>query len=229
MQRIADALDLIAPPGERIRIVHVGGAMMTIPRYVAHTRPQSAQVVLEPDAELTEFVREHVPLPKRSGIKVRAVDGRSGIAALRDDYADVVVVDAFAGPQVPPELTTVEFLTDVARVLDAGGTLMINITDKGISLYSRRVLAAVEAAFPQIVLSAEPATLKGRRFGNVIILGSTTALPEADLNRRAAGSAFPYRVVAGAALDRLRGTARPFVDGDAQPSPPPPGGKAFFA
>ena len=80
VQRIADLIDIAAPPGERIRVVHVGGAAMTIPRYVAATRPRSAQVVLEPDAALTEWIREWLPLPKQSGIKVRAVDGLTGIA-----------------------------------------------------------------------------------------------------------------------------------------------------
>ena len=101
VQRIADVVEATAPSGRRLRVVHVGGAAMTVPRYLATTRPQSAQVVLEPDVELTEFVRRHLPLPPRSGIKVRAVDGRAGIAALRPAYADFMIIDAFVGAQVP--------------------------------------------------------------------------------------------------------------------------------
>lgn len=220
VQRLAEAIDLIAPAGERIRIVHVGGALMTLPRYVAHTRPSSAQIVLEPDAELTEFVREHVPLPKRSGIKVRSVGGREGIAAMRDDYTDVVVLDAFAGSQVPAELTTAEFLADVHRVLD-GGTVMINITDKGLE-YARRVAAAAAKNFPHLSLSAEPSTLKGRRFGNIVLLASDRPLPLDELARRSAQSAYPYRVVTGERLDQLIGGAAPFTDADSSPSPLPP-------
>ena len=106
VQRIADVVDEIAPDGERIRIVHIGGAALTLPRYVTATRPSSAQIVLEPDEELTRLVREHLPLPRQSGIKIRAVDGRAGIAAMRDGFADLVIVDAFAGARVPAELTT---------------------------------------------------------------------------------------------------------------------------
>ena len=43
-QRMADVIDTIAPAGERIRVVHVGGAGMSLPRYVAATRPRSAQI-----------------------------------------------------------------------------------------------------------------------------------------------------------------------------------------
>ena len=106
VQRLADVLDSVAEPGQRLRVVHVGGAAMTLPRYVAATRPSSAQIVLEPDVELTAFVRRHLPLPARSGIKVRGTDGRRGIAELRDGYADLVIIDAFVGARVPAELTT---------------------------------------------------------------------------------------------------------------------------
>ena len=101
VQRIGDVIDAQGMPGQRLRMVHVGGAAMTLPRYVAVTRPQSAQIVLEPDVGLTRFVREWLPLPRRSGIKVRGIDGRAGIAGLRDSFADAVVVDAFDGARVP--------------------------------------------------------------------------------------------------------------------------------
>ncbi len=82
-------------------MLHVGGAGLTLPRYVAATRPGSWQVVLEPDAALTARVRAELPLPRRSGIRVRAQDGRTGLAAVRDDAVDLVVVDAFDDGEVP--------------------------------------------------------------------------------------------------------------------------------
>ena len=48
VRRLADVIDALTPAGEPMRVVHVGGAGMTLPRYVAATRPRSAQVVLEP-------------------------------------------------------------------------------------------------------------------------------------------------------------------------------------
>ena len=57
MQRIAVHLDHHAPVGERYRVIHLGGAGLTLARYVAHTRPTSPQIVCEPDAALTELVR----------------------------------------------------------------------------------------------------------------------------------------------------------------------------
>ena len=40
--------------------LHIGGAAMTLPRYVAATRPRSAQLVLEPDTR-ADRVRPHTP------------------------------------------------------------------------------------------------------------------------------------------------------------------------
>ncbi|HET9647372.1 MAG TPA: fused MFS/spermidine synthase [Microlunatus sp.] len=222
VQRIADLLDVLAPEGERIRVVHVGGAALTIPRYVAATRPRSAQVVLEPDTELTAWIREWLPLPRQSGIKVRGTDGVSGIAALADRHADVVVIDAFLGARVPSELTTTEFFSDVARVLGPRGVAVLNLTDRGPFGYGRRVAAGLNQIFAHVFWSAEPSTLKGRRFGNVIVAASVLPLPIAAYAQRAGSGPYPYRVLHGTRLDQLVAGARPFSGSDVAASPHPP-------
>jgi len=228
LQQIALVLDHLAPAGRPLRTVHVGGAAMSLARYVAATRPRSSQIVLEPDTELTAFVREQLPLPARSGIRVRGVDGRAGVAALRDEYADVVIVDAFVGPRTPAELTSLEFWTEVHRVLSPSGTVVVNVTDRGPLAYGRRVLAGLAACFSQLVLMAEASTLKGRRFGNVVLVGSDLPLPVDAVAAEAGRAPYPYRVVSGARLSQLRGGATPFTDAEGEQSPAPPAGMAFF-
>ena len=221
VQRLADVLDSVTEPGQRLRVVHIGGAAMTLPRYIAATRPSSAQIVLEPDVELTAFVRRHLPLPVRGGIKVRGTDGCRGIAELRDGYADLVIIDAFVGARVPAELTTNEFLEDARRSLSDHGVIILNLTDRGPLGYARRVLAGVRQVFPHVLLCAESSTLRGRRFGNVIIAGGGTALPYSAIAERAGQSPFPYRVVRGARLNQLLSDSKPFSMEDAEESPDP--------
>ena len=221
VQRLADVVDSVTEPGQRLRVVHIGGAAMTLPRYIAATRPGSAQIVLEPDVELTAFVRRHLPLPVRSGIKVRGTDGCRGIAELRDGYADLVIIDAFVGARVPAELTTNEFLEDARRSLSDHGVIILNLTDRGPLGYARRVLAGVRQVFPHVLLCAESSTLKGRRFGNVIIAGGGTALPYSAIAERAGQSPFPYRVLRGARLNQLLADSKPFSMEDAEESPDP--------
>ena len=229
VQRLADVVDSVTEPGQRLRVVHVGGAAMTLPRYLAVTRPSSAQIVLEPDIELTAFVRRHLPLPTRSGIKVRGIDGRRGLRELRDGYADLVIIDAFVGARVPADLTTAELFADARRALSNHGVIIINLTDRGPLGYARRVLAGVSLAFRHVLLCTEPSTLKGRRFGNVIIAGGATALPYAGIADRAGRPPFPYRVLHGARLNHLLAGSTAFSSDDAEESPEPGSGMRHFA
>ena len=219
MLRMADFLDTIAPPGERMRVVHIGGAAMTMPRYLAARRPTSPQIVLEPNTELTEMVRRELPLPPRSGIKVRPTDGRSGLAEMPDDYARVIIVDAFADARVPADLVSTEFFADARRVLTEDGLLLANLIDIQPLGWTRRVLAGLGEQFSDLALCAESATLKGRRHGNLLVAAANVPLPMDAVIRRAAGSAFPYRIVEGPALWKFVGSAWPFTDSDAEPSP----------
>lgn len=221
VRRMADVVDAAAPPGEPVRVVHVGGAGLTLPRYVAATRPGSAQVVLEPAAEVTELVRRELPLPRRSGIKVRAVGGREGIAGLRDGHAELVLLDAFADARVPAELVTVEFFDDVARVLVEGGILVLNLTDRAPFGWTRRVVAALRQVFGTVVLTAEPATLRARRLGNLVVVASRGTVPVEALGSRAASAASPYRVLDVRQVSDGFGGGTPFTDADSAPSPPP--------
>lgn len=201
MRRVGDVIDRL-PPGP-LRVLHVGGAAMTLPRYVHATRPRSAQIVLEPSVEIIEQVRSEAPLPPRSGIKVRPVDGRSGIAGIRDGYADMVILDAFAGGRVPDELTTGAFVEDVRRVLTPSGVFVANLVDRP-PFPQVRDFVAVSRDLGDIAVGVEPSTVKGRRSGNLIVVCG--ALPEVPF-----GSPPPmeYRVFTGRAVaDSFGGGAR---------------------
>lgn len=202
MRRIGEVLDRL-PPGP-LRVLHVGGAAMTLPRYVAATRPRSAQIVLEPSVEVIEEVRAQVPLPPRSGIKVRPVDGLTGIAAVRDASQDVVILDAFAGGEVPPELTSLRFLEEVRRVLDVSGLLIANLTDRPPFALGRAFVAGLRAIDVPVTLGVEPATLKGRRTGNLVVLGGA-----APADPFGTPSPLEYRVVAGPAVSDSFGGGTP--------------------
>ncbi len=224
VRRIAEALQatvLVRPAGQRLRVVHVGGGGLSLPRWVESVRPHTAQIVLEPDTALVAAVRAHLPLPRHSGIKIRETDGRTGVAQMPDDYADVVIVDAFAGAVVPAELATVEFFEDVARVLRSGGVMAMNIGDRSPFPWGRRCLAGVTAAFDHVAVSAEVPIWKGRRYGNLVVLAGQAPLPLALLERDLTRAAFPYRLLAGGSLAAWIEAAAPFSGTDAAPSPDP--------
>jgi spermidine synthase len=215
VQAFADVLDALQPGP--LAVTHIGGGACTLPRYVATTRPGSPQIVLEPDVALTALVRARLPLPRGSRIRIRPVDGRAGVAALAEASADVVVLDAFHGGRVPAELTTGEFLADVARVLRPDGVLLANVADGPPVTYTRRLLATARAVLPQSLVIAEPAVLKGRRYGNVVLAASRAPLPLAEIRRASARAPFPRTVTV-----TFGGDARPLSDADPMRSPQPP-------
>lgn len=193
---------------------------MTLPRYVAATRPGASQIVLEPATEVTALVRAELPLPVRSGIKVRPVDGRRGLVQLRAGASDVLVVDAFANGRVPADLVTVEAFAEIRRVLAASGLLVLNLVDRAPFAHSRRVLAGVRAEIGDPVVVTDTGTLRGRRRGNLVVTAGAQVPTEA-LARPLGSTATPYRLVAGREVTDRWGGGRPFTDEDTEPGPAP--------
>ena len=231
VQQIALILDhtaLRAPESQRLRIVHIGGGGLSIPRWVAWRRPHTAQVVCEPNAELTEEVRRKIPLPKRSGIKIRDVEGRAGLIAMPAGWADVVIVDAFDGAQVPPQLVTSEAFDEIRRVTRGEAVVIVNCTDHAPFHWAKRVAAGIQARWRHFLVGAEPAVLKGRRFGNLLFVG-TLAQPDLQgITRASAGLPAGYRWLFGNQAATWPGGAEPFTDEDPHPSPKPMQSKLWF-
>jgi len=222
VRRIGDVVDCVAEQGHPLDVVHIGGGACTLPRYIAATRPGSRQLVLEADGPLVELVREQLALRTVPRLRVRVGDGRAELATLRDDSADLVVLDAFESAVMPGGMATLEFTRDAARVLRDSGTYVVNAADGGALRFVRRLLATVAEVFPHVVLLAEPGVLRGRRFGNLVLAAAVRELPVAALTRRAAAAAFPARCVDGEELARWRGRAAPFTDAAPVDVPRPP-------
>ncbi|MET3428904.1 SAM-dependent methyltransferase [Actinoplanes tereljensis] len=222
IRRMAAAIDLIAPAGQPLRALHLGGGALTLPRYLATTRPGSPQRVVEIDGPLVEMVRRELPLPAKASIRVRVGDAREAVEGMREAGYDLVVLDVFAGARTPAHLASVDFIRQAARVLAPGGRLIANVADGPPLRYARAQVATIRAVLPEACLVADAAVLRGRRFGNLVVLAGRTPLPIAELTRRAAGDWFPGRVETD--LDGFSGSIAPVTDSNAVASPIPPAG-----
>jgi hypothetical protein len=96
----------------------------------------------------------------------------------------VVVRDVFAGDRTPGHLVGTGFAAEAHRVLRPGGVLLVNCADRPPLTTARRELASLAQAFgPEAASSgrlaavAEPAILKGRRYGN-LVLAAVRELPK---------------------------------------------------
>ncbi|SHK94287.1 spermidine synthase [Actinacidiphila paucisporea] len=221
-RRLGHVIDLVAPPGMPLRVLHLGGGGLTLARYTAYTRPRSTQQVIELDSALVDLVRTHLPWDRGWRIKVRGGDARAGLAKLPDGWADLVIADVFGGARTPAHLTSAEFLADVRRVLRPGGDYAANLTDGGALTFLRGQIATVRSAFAEVCLAADPAVLRGKRFGNAVLWAADHDLPVADLTRRVATDPHPGRVEHGPPLAGFTAGAAVVTDATALPSPPPP-------
>ncbi|MFJ8577772.1 spermidine synthase [Micromonospora sp. NPDC093277] len=224
VRRLAAAIDLVAPAGAPLRVLHLGGGALTLPRYVSATRSGSTQRVSEVDGALVELVRRALPWPADPRLRVRVADARATLTSSRDASYDVVVADVFAGARTPAHLTSVEYAGEVARVLRPGGFYLANIADGPPLRHARAQVATVRTVLPRACLVGDAAVLRGRRYGNLVLVASRVEPPVPELTRRAAGDWFPGRVLAGEELDRFAGGAPVVRDADATDSAPPPPG-----
>jgi spermidine synthase len=231
MRRLGHLVDLAAPPGEPLRVLHLGGGGLTLARYVAATRPGSDQLAVEADAALLELVRRRLPLRqrgRRSGggrtgrLRVRVADARAVLEQVPAGSFDVVIADLFTGARTPAHLTSAEFAAAVARALRPSGIYGSNIGDGLLLAHARARAATVCSVFRHACLIADAALLRGRRFGNLVLAAAQHGLPVAELTRRTAGDPFPARVVSGDGMARFAAGAKPITDAVAEPSPAPP-------
>lgn len=208
VQHLAMVLDLVpqrAVP-ERLGVTHVGGAGMTLARYVQHVRPGSPQIVLEPDTALTEAVRARLPLPAGHRTRVRPQDGATGVAALKDASADAVVVDAFDEGETPVELLTPAFAADCLRVLGAGGVLAMNLADTPGLPLARGTAGTWAAAgwTGPFAMVATREVARGKQPGNVVLVARRGVTPSdwvGALRQQALRAPFPTEVLTARAAD----------------------------
>ncbi|MGC5246644.1 spermidine synthase [Gordonia sp. DT219] len=217
LRQMAAVIEDHHPTEDRLSVLHLGGAACALPRYLAATYPASRHVAVEIDAELARLVREWFDLPRAPRLRIRVGDARAVLESLHPGSRDVVVRDAFESNRTPTHLTTVEFVRAVADVLVPGGLYLANCGDGRDLGLVRTDADAVAQVFAHVLLIADPAMLKGRRTGNVVIVGSDRRLePSAALVRRLLSDPLPARTIAG-------DEARAFGRGRARHDPPAPG------
>ena len=222
--RMGAVIDQLRMPRQPLTAVHLGAGALTIPRYVEATRPGSRQQVIELEPALVDLVREHLPLPRGAAIRVRIRDAREGLGRLPaalTGAVDLLVSDVYSGAQTPAHLTTIEFYTAAAQLLAPEGVLLVNVADGAGLAFARRQVATIREVLPHVVVLAEVQTLKGRRFGNLVVAASASPLPTEWLPRLMAAGPHPAKVAQGAELDEFVRGARPATDADATASPKP--------
>ncbi|MFR9780057.1 spermidine synthase [Micromonospora sp. MS34] len=209
VRRMAAVVDLAAPPGRPLTALHLGGGALTLPRWLAATRPGSAQRVVELDPAVVELVRRELP-PVPPEVDVTIGDARAAVTDAPADAYDLVLADVYRAARMPRHVAVVEFAVEVARVLRPDGVYLVNVTDLPPLVFCRSQVATLRA----VCLVADRRMLRGRRYGNLVLAAARRPdrLPVRRLVARAAGDPVPGGVLHGATLDAFVAGTRPATD-----------------
>lgn len=206
VRRIGHVLDAMRPAREPISAVHLGGGALTLPRYLAATRPGSPQLVVDDDAEVIAIVLERLPLPPGSGIEVVVADARDVLGSLAErPPADVVVVDLYARLEAPAFVDEPSFMVGCLALLAPSGLVVVNVADAPGLARLRAQARALARADPaaELLVVGNPAVLSGAEEGNAILVAAPGGLPAGLEERLLEAGPFPAAVLTGHRLDMV--------------------------
>ncbi len=211
---VVSAIDTAYPEGLPLRVYHIGGGGLTLPRYLEQVRPGTSSLVSEIDPGVVKIDTEQLELKTGHGIEVRVEDARLGIGRLADESHDLVLGDAFGGVSVPWHLTTREMVREIARVLTEEGVYVINLLDYGPLGFARAEVATLTEAFDHVALATEADTLtQGEKAGgNLVVIASNRPLDIASIGTRISERSADWKVITGAELVAWTGDAAVLTD-----------------
>ncbi len=197
MRWIAALVESKWPPESKpkLRALHLGGGACSLARYFHAAYPDARQVVVELDGKLAEYVRGWFELPKAPLLRIRVGEARKVTEGLTPGTRDLIIRDVFSGALTPRALTTREFNDHASTVLAPGGLYVVNSGDAPDLKNAREDAATIADTFAHTMIIADPAMLKGRRYGNMIMAGSHEPFgDDPQLARKLLGGAVPAHI-----------------------------------
>lgn len=165
----------------------IGGAGYTFPREYLRTYPDASIDVVEIDPQMTETARRFFRLKDDPRLNIIHQDGRVFLNQADSGRYDAVLMDAFGSLfSVPYQLTTLEAVQQISRVLKGDGVVIFNL-GSAIRGESSRFLQGefktYQVVFPRVYLFKVNANYQDERLQNLIIV----ACKSTDSARLASG------------------------------------------
>jgi spermidine synthase len=214
-QWFGDVIAALAPDGEPLRTLHIGGGGFTMPQFLRAEHPGSTSTVLEIDPLLVELSEQELGLELGEDITVLTGDARLAIGEVERGAYDLVIGDAFGGVAVPWHLATEEFTTAIHATLRPGGVYTLNAIDYDQRDFLRAEIATIQTVFDHVAVLGRPGSFGPTRpgvGGNYVVIASDSPLPVdaiIDANRNRARV---DELLAGPELDAFVGEAMVLSD-----------------
>lgn len=185
----------------RIMVVGLGGG--TLPRFLRKHYPGATIDAVDIDPDVVHVSKEYFGFREDERMRAHVADGRGFIEQAHTPY-DIIFLDAFGSANVPPHMTTQEFLGAVRRALRPDGVVVGNIWSGEHNPLYEAMARTYQEVFQTVMILPVAGT------GNRILL----ALPRREdietreLARRATrlstGKGFHFDLGAGAAEQPAR-------------------------
>ena len=225
MQHIAVVVDTVFVEAEPLSVLHLGAGALTLARWLAATRPGSRQLAVEASEQIIDAAR---PLGDVARCELVHGDAVQQLACETPGTRDLVIWDLYDGPRVVTSTLTLRTITLMREALRDSGLVVLNVSDATPFDVVRPVVAALRAVFDDVALLAEPSTLRGRRSGNCVLVGSTQSLPMPALRRAGAAATTRARVLDIDQLAAFTGDAVPPTEDRPLPEPDEALGRGFL-
>jgi spermidine synthase len=153
--KVAFAGLALTPEPRRILIVGLGGGTMAM--FLRHYYPQARIDVVDIDPDVVQVAKEFFGFREDEKLRAHVDDGRKFIESVREPY-DVIFLDAFGARNVPPHLTTVEFMRAVKRAVRPTGVVVGNIWGAPVNPLYDSMVRTYQEVFDELVILDVPAT-----------------------------------------------------------------------
>ena len=183
-QQMDAVLTTLRGAGGPVKALHLGGAGCALARAWDVTRPGSQQVAVEIDEILADRVRTWFDLPRSPRLRIRVGDAAEVVTGLRPGQWDVVVRDVFNGGSVPASCRSQEFLGTCLRALAPDGLLLVNTASMPRAQAGAEIAALTRALDGDVscaVMVADPAAVRGRRRGNLVLVARQAPFTASEL------------------------------------------------
>lgn len=152
----------------------IGGAGYSFPKAYLQKYPHARMDVVEIDPQMTEIARKFFRLNDDPRLNIIHQDGRIYLNNAENNKYDAVLMDAFGSLfSVPFQLTTVEAVRQISRVLKDDGIVIFNLgaAIKGDSSHFLQAeIKTYREVFPQVFLFKVNADYTDEQLQNLIIV-----------------------------------------------------------
>ena len=152
----------------------IGGAGYTFPRDYLSKYPEAKMDVVEIDSQMTEIAKRFFRLEENPRLKIIHRDGRVFLNQAEAGKYDVVLMDAFGSLfSVPFQLTTVEAVRHISRVLKDDGVVIFNLggaIEGDANKFLQAELKTYQKIFSKVYLFKVNADYTDEQLQNLIII-----------------------------------------------------------